>query len=57
MYIFKYVILFLQRILFPFPFRLRIENYLRERARNENLKKRRLAKLQERFPQIKAPAS
>ncbi|XP_006803378.2 39S ribosomal protein L47, mitochondrial-like [Neolamprologus brichardi] len=37
--------------------RLRIENYLRERARNENLEKRRLAKLQERFPQIQAPAS
>lgn len=37
--------------------RLRIEKHLRERARKENLKKRSLAKLKERFPQIKTPAS
>ncbi|KAM6921321.1 large ribosomal subunit protein uL29m [Xenentodon cancila] len=37
--------------------RLRIEKYLREKSRKANLKKQSLAKLKERFPQMKVPAS
>uniref|UniRef100_A0A146ZPV2 Large ribosomal subunit protein uL29m n=1 Tax=Fundulus heteroclitus TaxID=8078 RepID=A0A146ZPV2_FUNHE len=36
--------------------RLRIEKYLRERARKADLKKKSLAKLKERFPQMKLPS-
>ncbi|MEQ2239295.1 hypothetical protein ILYODFUR_002916 [Ilyodon furcidens] len=37
--------------------RLRIEKFLREKARKVDLKKKSLAKLKERFPQMKAPSS
>ncbi|XP_069550857.1 large ribosomal subunit protein uL29m [Brachyistius frenatus] len=37
--------------------RLRLEKYLRERARKANFKKQTLAKLKEKFPEIKAPSS
>ncbi|KAM4739510.1 large ribosomal subunit protein uL29m [Anableps anableps] len=37
--------------------RLRIERFLRERARKADLKKKSLAKLKERFPQMKVPSS
>ncbi|XP_072245568.1 large ribosomal subunit protein uL29m [Leuresthes tenuis] len=37
--------------------RLRIEKYIRDRTRQANLKKQRLNKLKERFPQMKVPAS
>ncbi|XP_061594345.1 39S ribosomal protein L47, mitochondrial [Cololabis saira] len=36
--------------------RLRIEKYLRAKARKANLKKETLAKLKEKFPQMKVPA-
>ncbi|KAM9762178.1 large ribosomal subunit protein uL29m [Menidia menidia] len=35
--------------------RLRVEKYLRERARKTNLKKRSVIKLKEKFPQMKVP--
>ncbi|XP_043985415.1 39S ribosomal protein L47, mitochondrial [Gambusia affinis] len=37
--------------------RLRIERFLRERARKASLKRKSLAKLKERFPQMKLPSS
>ncbi|XP_026161386.1 large ribosomal subunit protein uL29m isoform X2 [Mastacembelus armatus] len=37
--------------------RLRIEKYLREKARKANFEKKRLVKLKERFPEMKVPSS
>uniref|UniRef100_A0A3Q2DVL3 Large ribosomal subunit protein uL29m n=1 Tax=Cyprinodon variegatus TaxID=28743 RepID=A0A3Q2DVL3_CYPVA len=37
--------------------RLRIEKFLREKARKADLKRKSLAKLKERFPQMKVPSS
>ncbi|XP_054646492.1 39S ribosomal protein L47, mitochondrial isoform X1 [Dunckerocampus dactyliophorus] len=37
--------------------RLRIEKYMRAQCRKSNMEKKKLAKLQERFPQMKVPAS
>nr|XP_057928514.1 39S ribosomal protein L47, mitochondrial [Doryrhamphus excisus] len=37
--------------------RLRIEKYIRAQYRKSNMEKKKLAKLQERFPQMKVPAS
>ncbi|XP_061832137.2 large ribosomal subunit protein uL29m isoform X2 [Nerophis lumbriciformis] len=37
--------------------RLRIEKFLRDRCRKSNLEKKTLAKLREKFPQMKVPAS